>query len=80
MIGLDDDPADGCIAPLVPQKYWFSLRECCALKGLNYKTACNRPYLQPNKGKTDGRIGGKKMWKYHTLYSWLTMSDSQIVG
>lgn len=65
---------------IIPQKLWFSLRECCGLKGLNYKTACNRIYLQPNKGNPDGRIGGKKMWNYATLYSWLTMPDSQIVS
>ncbi|MCE5256038.1 MAG: hypothetical protein LLF89_04240 [Spirochaetaceae bacterium] len=37
----------------LPPKQWFSLKEACDLKGLNYKTACNRPYLQPNHGEAE---------------------------
>jgi len=66
------------IEALVPQKVWFSLKEACALKNLNYKTSCNNPHLQPNRGIPDGKIGGRKMWMRSTLLIWLTMTDQEI--
>jgi len=48
-VGNSEDFGD-----LVPAKAWFTLKESCTIKGLNYKTACNRTVLQPNKGVPDG--------------------------
>ena len=46
----------------IPNKRWFTLIECAELKGINYKTICNRKELQPNFGKEDARLGGRKMF------------------
>ena len=64
----------------LPAKAFFSLKEACELKGLNYKTSCNRPYLQPNKGKADGRIGGKKSFKRQTIIDWIFQTDEDIIS
>ena len=66
------------IPPFVPNHYWFNLKECCALKGLCYKTACNKKWLQPNAGKPDGTVGGRKVWSYSTVTDWITKSDSEL--
>ncbi len=59
---------------------WFTLKECCEIKNLAYKTACNRKVLQPNKGIHDCRIGGKRVWHRNTVEEWLVMSDKDIIG
>jgi hypothetical protein len=56
---------------ILPPKNWFTLREACELKNLNYKTACNRPKLQPNFGKMDGRIGDRKNECVSILNRWI---------
>src|SRR5271157_3870012 len=48
----------------LPQRAFFTLKEACDYKNLNYKTACNRTGLQPNSGKEDGKVGGRKVWRY----------------
>lgn len=63
---------------ILPNKHWFTLQECCELKGLNYKTACNKKWLQPNKGKTYVHIGGRKAWSYETVSDWISVSDEQL--
>ncbi len=63
---------------LVPNKIWFSLKEACELKNLNYKTSCNKTYLQPRKGKADGTIGGKKVWSRDTILEWVSLTDEVI--
>lgn len=68
------------IEQLIPNKYWITLKEACELKSLNYKTACNRTNLQPNGGKADGKIGGKKCFNRETIISWLILSDQDIEG
>lgn len=60
-------------------KEWFDLREACELKGLNYKTSCNRTMLQPNKGESDGNIGGRKKWRKQTIINWLSLCDEEIL-
>ena len=70
----------GDINSIVPAKAFFSLKEACSLKGLNYKTACNRPYLQPNRGKADGLIGGKKSFKRQTVINWVSQTDEDIIS
>ena len=65
---------------LIPSKAFFSLKEACMLKGLNYKTACNKPYLQPNRGLADGRIGGKKSFRRQTIIDWVFLTDEEIIS
>ena len=64
----------------VPKKFWFTLHECCELKGLCYKTACNQVWLQPNAGKAEGKIGGRKMWSYETVVDWVQKTDSDFIN
>ena len=64
----------------LPQKAFFTLKEACDYKNLNYKTACNRPALQPNSGKADGTVGGRKVWRYATIASWVSMTDAELAG
>ena len=54
----------------IPNKIWFTLREGCELKGINYKTACNRPEYQPNNGIGEN-VGGRKMFRRDCLIPWL---------
>lgn len=70
-----------CLSDFVlPQKAFFTLREVCLCKNLNYKTACNRTVLQPNSGKEDGKVGGRKVWRYATIVKWIFMTDTELVG
>lgn len=63
---------------LVPNKIWFSLKEACELKNLNYKTSCNKTYLQPRKGKANGKLGGKKVWSRDAILEWVSLTDEVI--
>ena len=60
---------------ILPKKAWFTLKEICAFKGLNYRTATNRTYLQP---VSDGEVGGRKMFRRKTVLAWLDLSDKDI--
>jgi hypothetical protein len=67
------------VEELVPKKIWFSLREVCELKNLNYKSACNKKAtLQPNKGLPDAYISGRKMFNRETVLDWLMKSDDEL--
>ncbi len=63
----------------IPPKQWFSLEEACTLKGLNYKTSCNKTYLQPNGGKSEAKIGGRKKYSRATVINWLTLTDENLI-
>ena len=63
---------------VIPNKKWFRLKECCALKGINYRTACNKTYLQPNGGKTESLIAGNKVFSRETVLKWLEMTDDDM--
>ena len=65
---------------IIPNKRWFTLKECAELKGINYKTLCNRKELQPKKGQEDARLGGRKMFSRDTLISWLDQTDEDILN
>ncbi len=65
---------------LLPKTAWITLREACALKNLNYRTATNRPWLQPNGGTTEGKIGGKKAFRRETVAAWLALPDEEILA
>ena len=62
----------------VTRKAYYSLRESCELKGLNYKTSCNKVWLQPNGGIADAYIGGKKMFLYSNVREWLFLDDAAL--
>lgn len=55
----------------IPDKAYFTLKECCALKGLNYKTACNQVNLQPNKGVPSTTLGKRKFFRRDVLIKWV---------
>lgn len=65
---------------IIPNKYWFNLKEACALKGLNYKTAGNRRRFQPNRGIEDGKVGGRKVWRRDTIIKWLGQTDDELMN
>ena len=60
---------------ILPKKAWFTLKEICAFKGLNYKTATNKPHLQPASFED---VGGRKMFRRKTVLAWLDLSDKDI--
>jgi len=64
----------------VPIKQWFTLKEACELKGINFKTACNKSYLKPNCGKPDGIIAGRKSWKLETILKWIDQTDDELMS
>jgi len=45
---------------------------------INYKTVCNQTKLQPNQGKMDGKIGGRKCFRRETILDWLSLTDDDI--
>ena len=61
-----------------PCRAWYSLREACILKGVNYKTLCNKPHLQPRRGHPDGIVSGKRMWRSETINWWLEITDQDL--
>ena len=65
---------------VLPQKRFFTLREACDLKGLNYKTACNQTSLQPNRGQPDVLLGGRKVFRFETVLAWIDLGDEQLRG
>ena len=62
----------------IESQEWFNLKTACSLKGIIYKTVCNRPYLKPQGGVEDGIIGGRKMWRQKTIQEWLEQDDKTL--
>ena len=66
---------------VLPRKAFFTLKQACYYKNLNYKTACNKKKaLQPNGGKEDGMVGGRKAWRYATIAKWIGLTDAELVA
>ena len=65
---------------VIPNKFWFNLKEACELKGLNYKTAGNNRRFQPNGGVRDGKVGGRNVWKRDTIIKWLEQTDDKLMN
>jgi len=63
---------------ITPKQSWYTLKEICNLKGLNYKTVCNNPKLKPNGGQEDGIVAGRKCWKSSTVERWLNQTDKDL--
>lgn len=68
------------IDKMVPNQLYFSLKEACELKGLNYKTANNRRLLQPNNGKECIKVGGIRKFTRTVVLPWLLQSDAELEG
>ena len=62
----------------ISTKAWYTLKEACAMKNLAYKTACTKKQLQPNCGKPDGHIGGKRVFSRATIINWLAQTDERL--
>ena len=62
----------------VPNKLWFSLKECCEMKGVKIKTLYNHPELQPKKGLGE-IIGGRKQFRRDDVIDWLFKSDTSLL-
>ena len=59
---------------------WIYLPEACRLKGVKYNTIA-RPkdaWKQPNGGKADGILNGRRAWRPETVREWITMDDSAL--
>ena len=59
----------------LPQKAFFTLKEACSLKNLNYKTACNKKCLQPPGAV---HVGGKRVYSRKDIIQWLKLPNELI--
>ncbi|MCR5731597.1 MAG: hypothetical protein K6G51_01480 [Sphaerochaetaceae bacterium] len=66
------------IVSTIPNKPWFSLQECCDLKGVKIKTLYNHKEYQPNKG-LGCSICGRKMFKRMDVINWMFMTDEELL-
>jgi hypothetical protein len=58
---------------------WYTLREACELKGINYRYAIANPYTKPHAGKGyDALIGGRRVYSAKTIAIWLLEDDSTL--
>ena len=58
----------------VPQKMWFTVKECCELKGINIRSAYNKPSLLPD-AKYEERIAGRRVFRRDGVVVWLCLAD-----
>jgi len=58
-----------------PAQEWYDLKSACRLKGINYNTVISNPRYQPNRGKPDAVICGRKRWRRETILKWLQVTD-----
>jgi hypothetical protein len=59
---------------------WIYLTEACHMKGVKYNSIA-RPkdaWKQPNGGKEDGILNGRRAWRPETVRDWITMDDSAL--
>ena len=57
---------------------WYDLKTACSLKGVNKNTLYSKPKYQPNFGKADAILCGKKCWHKDTIREWLNQVDEDI--
>ncbi len=81
-LGVEDLRRDlqelrAAVAQLQPsmRPAWVNLRAACELKGCAYNSVKSRPELQPNRGKADATIGGRRVWMWATVQGWLAETD-----
>ena len=63
---------------VMPSQEWYDLKTACQLKGINYNTVISNPKYQPNLGKPDAIICGRKRWRRQTILDWLHITDEDI--
>ncbi len=59
---------------------WIRLKEACEMKGIAYNSL-SRPrdaWRQPNCGKEDGIVNGRKAWRPDTVRKWILMDDNML--
>jgi hypothetical protein len=59
---------------------WIYLPEACRMKGVKYNSIA-RPkdaWKQPNGGKEDGILNGRRAWRPETVREWITMDDTAL--
>lgn len=66
-------------SPMQIDPEWINFEQACFMKGINKKTARNKPHLMPNAGTPDGKVGGRMCWKKETVIPWLSESDESIL-
>ena len=60
---------------VIPSQEWFTRREVCALKNINYNTVKNKKEIWPKGEKV---IGGLKQYPWHEVMIWRKKSDKQL--
>jgi len=60
---------------ITPAQEWYDLKSACRLKGINYNTVISNPKYQPNHGKPDAVICGRRRWRRETIFRWLEVTD-----
>jgi len=61
-------------------RVWWNLKQCCEVKGISVKTAQNHRRLQPNCGRPDAIVGGRRVWRLATVQDWLLQTDDDLTG
>ncbi len=59
---------------------WYDLKQSCSIKGINYNTVVSRSVLQPNNGKPDAIIAGRRRWRKETIMAWVEITDFRTEG
>ena len=68
---------------------WYTLRQAARLKrGVEvrngptfesfYRTLCAKPWLRPEAGIPEAKIGGAAVWHRDTMRIWLNLSDEEL--
>lgn len=74
-------PSDQTRREILLARQWYTLREACAMKGVNYRSVINKPYLKPNAGRNyDAVVGGRKVYSMDTIATWLLEDDNTLAG
>ena len=63
---------------VLPKQEWFDLKTSCRLKGICYNTVASNHRYQPNQGKPDAIICGRKRWRRVTILEWLNQTDNDL--
>lgn len=63
--------------PVVMPERWIHLMEACKMKGVCYNSVARvrDAWRQPNCGKEDGIISGRKAWRPETVRAWILLDD-----
>ena len=63
---------------IVMEREWYDLKSACLLKGINYNTVISNPRYQPNFGRPDAVICGRKRWRRETILKWIEVTDDSL--